>query len=274
MMKMQSMGILALACAVPFASLAQPPKPDAGIIGIAHIAFRVSDVDREVAFLGKLGYQQSFAITGSNGKVSEVFVKINDRQFIELYPQTNPPQPLGWMHVCYEVGDLNALYNFYDSVGPKMMQVRKAGAGNLISAINDPDGRVTEFTQYLPGSKHMLDVGQHLGANRVSTELIGFDLAVKDGAAEKEFYTDLGFETTVENGNVRLTAPAAPDIHIELRAWHPNAQPQFLFAIPDARRAEDQMQRAGVNAIREDKLIFVHDPDENIFVFLELPKGR
>jgi len=272
-MKMRTLGILALACAVPTVSMAQPPRPDAGIIGIAHIAFRVSNLDREIAFLGKLGYEESFAMT-NNGKVSEVFVKINDRQFIELYPQTNPPQPLGWMHVCYEVGDLDTLYNFYTSVGLKMLPVRKAGAGNLISAINDPDGRVTEFTQYMPGSKHMLDQGQHLGPNRISTELLGFDLPVKDGAAEKEFYTDLGFEPTVENGNVRLSAPAAPDIHIELHAWHPNAQPQFLFSIPDARRAEEQLISAGVNPVRDDKIVFVHDPDENIFVFLELPRNR
>jgi catechol 2,3-dioxygenase-like lactoylglutathione lyase family enzyme len=267
------MGILALTCALPIISVAQPPKPDAGVIGIAHIAFRVSDLDREIAFLGKLGYEESFAIT-NNGKIAEVFIKVNDRQFIELYPQTNPPQPLGWMHVCYEVGDLNSLFTFYDSVGLKLVPVRKAGAGNLISAVNDPEGRVTEFTQYMPGSKHVLDQGQHIGTNRVSTELIGFDLPVKEGAADKEFYTDLGFEASEENGNVRLTAPAAPDIHIEMHAWHEHAQPQFLFPVPDARRAEDQLKSAGLNAVRDDKIVFVHDPDDNIFVFLELPHGR
>lgn len=272
-MNLRSMGISALFCALPIISAAQPPKPDAGIIGIAHIAFRVSDLDREIAFLGKLGYEESFAIT-NNGKISEVFIKVNDRQFIELYPQSNPPQPLGWMHVCYEVGDLNSLYSFYDSVGLKLLAVRKAGAGNLISAVNDPEGRVTEFTQYMPGSKHMLDQGQHIGANRVSTELMGFDLPVKEGAADKEFYTDLGFEANDENGNVRLTAPAAPDIHIELRAWHKDAQPQFLFPVADARRAEEQLKSAGLNPVRDDKIVFVHDPDENIFVFLEMPKGR
>ncbi len=83
------MGILALSCALPIISAAQPPAPDAGIIGIAHIAFRVSDLDREIAFLGKLGYEESFAMTNA-GKTTEVFIKINDRQFIELYPQTNP----------------------------------------------------------------------------------------------------------------------------------------------------------------------------------------
>jgi catechol 2,3-dioxygenase-like lactoylglutathione lyase family enzyme len=273
-MNLRSMGIVALACAAPIANLAQPPKPDAGIIGIAHIAFRVSDLDREIAFLGKLGYEESFAINGNNGKPAEVFIKVNDRQFIELYPQTSPPQPLGWMHVCYEVGDLDTLFKFYDSVGLKLLPVRKAGAGNLISATNDPDGRVTEFTQYMQGSKQMLDQGQHIGMGRLSTEMIGLDLPVKDGAAQKEFYTDLGFEATEENGNVRLSAPAAPDLHIELRAWHPQAQPQFLFPISDARHAEDQLSHAGVKVARDDKIVFVHDPDDNIFVFLELPRSR
>ncbi len=272
-MRMRWIAMLALGCAVPNASLAQPPRPDAAVVGIAHIAFRVSDLDRELAFLGKLGYQESFAINNGN-KVAEVFVKINDRQFIELYPQSNPPQPLGWLHVSYEVGDLNTLYKFYDSTGLKFLPLRQSGSGNLISAINDPEGRVTEFTQYLPGSKYVLDQGQHLGSNRVSTELMGLDLPVKDGAADKEFYSDLGFEANEENGNVRITAPAAPGLHIELRVARPKAQPQFLFPITDARRTEQQLRNAGLDPVRDDKIVFVRDPDENIFVFLELPRSR
>ena len=272
-MKIGSMGTLSLALALSMTAAAQPPRPDAGVLGIAHIAFRVSDLNREIAFFGKLGYEQSFAIT-NNGRIAEVFLKINDRQFIEIYPQTNPPQPLGWAHVCYEVGDLKTLYGFYDSVGLKLQPVRTSGTGNLISAIDDPEGRVTEFAQYLPASKFMQDEGQHLGPDRIATELMGFDLPVKDGAAQKEFYSDLGFEALEENGNVRLTAPAAPAIHIELRTWHQGAQPQILFPIPDAKRAESQLRDAGVRAVRDGKIVFVHDPDDNIFVFLELSGSR
>lgn len=267
-MKNRWMAFGALACALSTVAIAQPPAPDAGIIGIAHIAFRVSDLDREIAFLGKLGYEESFAIS-NGGKTMEVFVKINDRQFIELYPQTNPAQPLGWMHVCFEAGDLDALIKYYNSIGLKAAPVRKAGAGNLISSMNDPEGRVTEFTQYMPGSRHTLDRGQHLGVNRVSTDLIGFDLPVVEGAAEKEFYVDLGFEAQEENGNIRLTTPGAPDVRIELRPAHPGAQPEFLFPVPDARRAADALKDAGVKPERDGKLVFVHDPDGNLFVFLE-----
>jgi catechol 2,3-dioxygenase-like lactoylglutathione lyase family enzyme len=272
-MKNRWIAIAVLSCALLGHAMAQPPAPDAGITGIAHIAFRVSDLDREIAFLGKLGYEESFAITNA-GKTTEVFVKINDRQFIELYPKTDSSQPLGWMHVCFEAGDLNALIKYYDSTGLKAAPVRKAAAGNLISSTNDPEGRVTEFTQYMPGSRHTLDRGQHLGTNRASTELMGIDLPVKEGAAEKEFYIDLGFEAQAVNGNVRLTAPGAPDLRIELRPAHPDAQPQFLFPVPDARKAADILKNAGVKFDRDGKLIFVRDPDGNAFVFLETGPER
>jgi catechol 2,3-dioxygenase-like lactoylglutathione lyase family enzyme len=274
-MKTRWIEILALACAVAATSIAQPPPPGAGIIGIAHIAFRVSDLDRETAFLGKLGYEESFAMT-NGGKSTEVFIKINDRQFIELFPQTDPSQPLGFMRVCYEAGDLNALEKYYDSEGLKPSPVRKAAAGNIISSMKDPEGRIIEFTQYMPGSRHTLDRGMHLGERRVSVELLGFDLPVRDGAAQKEFYTDLGFEAEEANGNVRLTSPGAPDVHIELHPARPGSQPQFLFPVPDARKAAGELKDAGVKADRDNKLLFVHDPDGNIFVFLETgePKSK
>jgi catechol 2,3-dioxygenase-like lactoylglutathione lyase family enzyme len=267
-MKNRWIAIPMLACALSVLAIAQPPAPDSGITGIAHIAFRVSDLDREIAFLGKLGYEESFAMTNA-GKTTEVFVKINDRQFIELYPRTDASQPLGWMHVCFEAGDLNAVVNYYVSIGLKAAPVRKAGAGNLISSMNDPEGRVTEFTQYMPGSRHSLDRGQHLGGNRVSAELLGFDLPVNGLAAEKQFYIQLGFEAEDADGNVRLTTPGAPDVRLELRTAHPGAQPQFLFPVRDARKAFDALQDAGVRAERNGKLVFVHDPDGNAFVFLE-----
>ena len=259
---------LAVVCAFSAISIAQPPPPNQGIIGIAHIAFRVSDLDREIAFLGKLGYQESFAMTNA-GKTTEAFIKINDHEFIELYPQTDRSQLLGWMHVCYEAGDLNALEHYYATEGLNPTPVRKAAAGNLISSINDPEHGVTEFTQYMPGSRHTLDMGQHLGASRISAELMGIDLPVRDGAAMKEFYADLGFEAEDANGNVRLTAPGAPDLHMELRAATPGSQPEFLFPVPDAKRAFQALEYAGVNAQRDGGLVFAKDPDGNVFVFLE-----
>ncbi len=261
----------ALACALLQPVAAQPPAPGLGINSIAHVALRVSDVDREIAFLGKLGYEESFTIT-SAGQTMAVYVKINDRQFIELYPRTDVSQPLGYLHACYEAGDLNALVKYYRSLGVNVTPARKAGSGNLISVINDPAGYVTEFTQYMPGSRHTLDRGQHLGADRIATELMGVDLPASNLAAEKQFYVQLGFQAEEGDSDVHLTAPGAPDLRVELRPAHPGAKPQLLFPVDDARRAADRLKE--FRPARDKGIFVVHDPDGNSFVFLETGGGH
>jgi catechol 2,3-dioxygenase-like lactoylglutathione lyase family enzyme len=259
---------LAAVCVCAVRSSGQAPQPVGQITGIAHVAYRVSNLDRELAFLKKLGFEESFAFS-ANGKITEVFVKINDNQFFEVYPQTSPAQPLGWMHVCYEVGDLDAFVPVLTARGLKPAPVKKAGAGNLISSLRDPDDRVTEFTQYMPGSKHTLDRGQHLRSNRVSTQLLGFELPVTDLKAARKFYNALGFNVDQTDNGLRLSVTGNPDLRIELPRYRPGLKVQTLFPVSDARKAADQLQAAGVQASLHGKLVFVQDPDGNSLVLLE-----
>lgn len=238
------------------------------IDGIAHIAYRVSNLDAELAFLKKLGYEEAFRMT-REGRTSEVFVKVNDRQFIEVYPRTMPNQPLGWMHVCYESADLNALHDSMVAHGLAPRPVQKAGAGNLITSLKDPSGRTTEFTQYEPGSLHTLDRGKHLGANRVSDTLLGFDVPVQNLHAAQEFYTNLGFEVESADQTLRMAAPGNENLRIEVRAEQPGAQAETLFTVPDAKNAEGQLGYQGLVVKRIKKLVIVHDPDGNPLVFLQ-----
>jgi len=249
-------------------ALAQPPAPGNGITGIANIALRVSDVDKEVAFLGKLGFEKAFTSTLSPNSF-EVFVKVNDRQFIEVYSRTDPSQPLGWMHVCYEAGDLNALQKFYASIGLDASPARKASAGNLLSTLKDPGGFVIEFTQYIPGSRHTLDRGLHLGADRVSNAIVGIVMPVRELAVMKDFYSRLGFEAEDAGSAVHLTTPGAPGLRVEIRQADAGSRPQILFPVPDARKTADQLRRLGVDAVRQDKIVIVRDGDGNSFVLLE-----
>jgi catechol 2,3-dioxygenase-like lactoylglutathione lyase family enzyme len=194
---------------------------------------------------------------------------VNDHQFIELYPQSDPPQPLGWMHACYETNDANGLAALYAQRGLKPPPVRKAGAGNLIFALKDPSGRTTEFTQYMPGSRHTLDQGQHLGEHRISDTLLGFELPVPNLGAERQFYTQLGFDAEDAQGSVHLTAPDADGLRIVLNSTGPKGEPEMLFPVPDARKAAEQLRHQGLKVDRQDKLDFVRDPDGNVFVLLE-----
>ena len=249
---MKTLVLLAFA-ACPLYSLAQAPP--------------ISGIDKARAFFYKLGFEESFVLT-DDGKTSEVFVKINDRQFIELYPRTGDSQPLGWMHVCFESDALGALNELYAAHGLKPPPVAKAGAGNLLFSISDPEGRVTEFTQYMPGSRHTLDRGKHLGEHRIAEELLGFKLPAADLTAERQFYTaGLGFDAQQMHSEVRLRLAAAPHLEIEIHAAKAGDRPQSLFRVPDAAKAAQQLSALGLAVKRGRNLASVTDPDGNVFVF-------
>lgn len=247
---------------------AQSPTPIPPVTGLAHVAYRVADLDREEAFLLKLGFQRSFALTDKNGKLTETFVKLNDRTFLEVYPQTDPKQELGWLHVCYESDDLTSYVAAISGhAGIKPLTVHKAGAGNLITAFPDPDGRNTEFTQYMPGSKHMNDVGQHILPNRISDTVEGVAFAVPDKAASRSFYEAMGMTVTEANGGlrVRITQAATPWIQLNPAG----STPKLYFRVASLKKAEAQLKAAQITVKKDKNSLTITDPENNLIVFVE-----
>jgi catechol 2,3-dioxygenase-like lactoylglutathione lyase family enzyme len=96
--------------AVFWAATAGAQSP--ALVGIAHVAFRVSDLQKSRDFYSQLGFEQAFEFT-DNGRTTVAFIKINDHQFIELYPRNNDAQPLGLMHICFEASDIEAVRSEY-----------------------------------------------------------------------------------------------------------------------------------------------------------------
>ncbi|HEY2468185.1 MAG TPA: pectinesterase family protein [Terracidiphilus sp.] len=241
------------------------------ISGIAHIALRVSDLDRERKFLQSLGFEEAFAQT-QGASTTEAFFKVNDRQFIELYPMTNSASRLGLMHICYESDSLPELSALYVARGLSLSAVKKGGAGNLMSSFHDPLGQEIEFTQYLPGSRHFEDRGKHLGSLRISDELQGIELAVSDLPKAKKFYTaDLGFEEWKWKGirGTRLRISRGADQWIGLNGTDAEARPQFMFRIPNVKRAANQLGNTGFKAKVHNRSVSILDPDGNVFIFSE-----
>lgn len=267
-MKMRWLAVVAAAFTLACSPHSRAQNTTGEIDGIAHVSYRVNNLDNELAFFKKLGYEESFRMT-HEGRTTEVFLKVNDRQFIELYPRLEPNQPLGWMHVCYESADLNALHDSLVAQGLNPTRVQKAAAGNLIMSLKDPSGRTTEFTQYMPGSLHTLDRGKHLGANRVSAMLMGFDLPVGNLQAAREFYTKLGFDVQGTDQSLRMTAPGNANMRIEVRAQQPGALAETLFTVYSARNAEEDMRYQGLEVKRIRTLLILRDPEGNPLVFLQ-----
>lgn len=262
------LAVLAIGCSLGPCCLAQNKAEASGIAGLAHIALRVSDVDREVTFFGKMGFEEAFADT-KDGHTTQAFVKINDRQYFEVLAVGGPTQPAGFLNAGYESADLNTLNARYAAAGLNPSAVQKGGAGNLIFLLNDPDGRETAFTQYLPGSRQMNDKGQHLGVRRISEQLLGIEMPVKDMKATQKFYELLGFDAENVGAELRLSIPANPELSIELHPAHAKDEPEFLLAITDAHMAADDLHAAGLKYERRDKVVFVRDPDGNSFVLVE-----
>src|SRR5580704_6735546 len=149
-----AVGLSSLAAAQASPAPASAPTALPPMNGIAHIAIRVKDIAASVAFYNKRGYQQAFANTSPDGTVTQSFVKLNDTQFIELYPVTTRDTQVGFLHLCFEGADLNALHDYYVAEGLTPIAVRKAGAGNMLFTMKGPqqfaDPQNIEYTQYMP----------------------------------------------------------------------------------------------------------------------------
>jgi catechol 2,3-dioxygenase-like lactoylglutathione lyase family enzyme len=208
------------------------------------------------------------------GTPTQSFMKINDRQFIELYPQREPSQAIGFMHVCFESDDLEALNQSYVSIGLAPIPVRRAGAGNLLFTMHGPEGQNIEYTQYMPGSKHWNDRGKHLGAQRVSEEMIAVGIAVQDTAAARTFYEEkLGFTAApaLAPNQIGLRLPGASDQRVEIVQQTPGAAFQVFFTVDDLRQAAKQLKAVQIPVEKQKTMVSIEDPDGNRIVFVKRP---
>jgi len=265
----------------PASAPAAIPTATPPMNGIAHIAIRVKDIAASVAFYHKLGFDQAFAMTRGD-VTTQSFIKIDDRQFIELYPVTDRDTQGGFLHLCFEGADLNALHDFYVAEGLTPISVRKAGAGNLLFTMKGPqqfaDLQNIEYTQYMPESLHSKDFGQHLGPDRVADKMTVVALAMQDPAAARTYYLDkLGFTPSKMNP-ARLDLPGASGEQVEIVPIDAlGAKSSIILTSPDLDKSAAQLTRQqvefkrasasqtdGNGKTRSVDMISVIDPDGNI----------
>src|SRR5215469_12822246 len=95
-------------------SAQQPVRPR--IVGMPHVNFRVHDIEAARHFYKDfLRYSEPFDIV-TDGKLVMAFIKINDRQYVELSPEENPSQPR-FVHLALETDDADALRRYVKSKG-------------------------------------------------------------------------------------------------------------------------------------------------------------
>lgn len=237
------------------------------IVGIAHVAIRVADLQASRAFYEKLGFAQPFEIS-KDGKVTEAFVKLNDRQYLELYP-ASAEQTAAFLHVCFEAVNLPGLYPIYTANGVVAPPVRKAGAGNMLLAWKGPEGQTEEITEYLPGSKHSNDFGQHLSTDRIAIHLAAAVVPMKDPAATAAYFIQkMNFVDGGMREGAHVTSPA--DEKDSAFAFLPESSPEKLVLVFTGVKEKETLRKLknrGVSATVQEHRVLVRDPDGNLLVF-------
>jgi hypothetical protein len=248
---------------------AQSDTPSPRINGIAHVAIRVHDLAAARAFYEKLGFEQAFDLS-KDGVPYESFIKINDRQFIELYPATEHDPAIGFLHLCFEGADLEAINQDYVGRGLTPKPVRKAGAGNLLFTMAGPlqpsGPQNIEYTQYMPGSLHSNDQGQHLGPDRVADRIIAVALVMVDTNAARDFYINqLNFKS-IAGDPMDLHMPGESGQEVEIVNVSMGSVARITLHSENLSRAARHLHKEGVAATKNGATVTIIDPDGNVLL--------
>ena len=183
------LALLALAPLLP----AQPQR--ARILGVAHIALYVSDIEKSRAFYKDfLGFGEPFQIDNPDKSLALTFIKVNDRQYIELFPGLKPGADR-LNHISIQTDDAETMRVYLASRGVAVpAKTPKGRIKNSNFNVKDPDGHTVEIVQYEPDGFTVREKGKYMTDARASDRILHLGIIVGDLAAANKFYGDiLGF---------------------------------------------------------------------------------
>jgi catechol 2,3-dioxygenase-like lactoylglutathione lyase family enzyme len=193
---LQGSGGAAAAPAAP--QVTRPP-----IVGVANIGLYTSDLAAAKNFFGHvLGFADAFSVDKPGGGLMLTYFKVDDHQYIEIYPGLKGPDADRLDHIGFETTDARRLRAYLASKDVNVPGELKPGPdGSLVLTVKDPDGHNVQFVQYLPGSLESRNFGKFLPPTRVARRIIHFGVTVGDRARADHFYRDiLGFKLMWQGG--------------------------------------------------------------------------
>src|SRR5256885_15723375 len=148
--------LVALCAALPSNARADEPTSPAPvknrphITGLSHIALFVHDIDKSRAFYKDfLGFGEPYSLPNADGTLHLTWIKINDRQTIELFPEREAASDRLY-HIALETDDAVAMRDYLAGHGVKVPDKGGIGKiGNQNYFITDPDGHNVEIVTYM-----------------------------------------------------------------------------------------------------------------------------
>lgn len=168
----------------------QPRRPR--LLGVAHMAIFVSDIEKARGFYRDfLGFQEPYDLKNTDGSLSMTFFKVNEDQYIEVFPGLKPEQDR-LNHIAFATDDAAGLRTFLAGRGVQVPAgVNKVRIGNTSFNVKDPEGHTLEFTQYELSGWTRREAGKFLSDKRISTRIMHVGILVGDATETTKFYGDV-----------------------------------------------------------------------------------
>lgn len=128
------------------------------IKGLAHIALRVRDLDKSLAFYESLGIKEFLRLLEDDGEPWIVYLRFSDQLYLELFlgsPNDEKPDrdSIGVNHLSLAVDDLDAAAAEFEAAGIALqtpLSDRRGVDKNRGLWIADPDGNRIEVMEMAP----------------------------------------------------------------------------------------------------------------------------
>lgn len=242
---------------------AVPTAPEVPIVGLAGVAFRVSDLAKARHYYDSvLGLPEAFSIRDKNGAITSVYFKVNDDQYVEIVPDLKPGELRRQARVMFQSSDIKRLHAIYTERGLTPTPISTGPDGNPVFRVVGPSDAKIDFIEYVPGSKQGQLRGKLLDARRISTHLWHVGIYTQDRAAATPFYQeklglprgrDLGrgeyIETPNSDRNLETKFPPLDPNNPATRAQYERevmgAVEHIGLEVPDMRAARDLAQERG-----------------------------
>ena len=250
-------------------AVAQAPAPmneALPILGIAGITFRVSSLDKARRhYEGLLGLPEAFSLKDDAGRVTSVFFKVNDDQYVEVVPGLTPGGLNRQVRVLIQSFDLNRLREIYAARGLNPTPIVRGPDGNPVFRVLGPENATLDFIQYVPDSMQTRARGKLLDTRRISRHMqhvsifnrsrdpgvlafyqdkLGFVKGRDLPGGRGEFIEVLGTDRNLETKYPRLD-PNNPATRAQYERELMAANQHFALVVPDMRFARDLAQERG-----------------------------
>ena len=146
--------------------------PNQLFLGFTHVALKVLDIQAQLRFYQEvMGFREMFRLNNADGTLFLVYLRINDHQYLELFPgavggDTPSPDDRGYQHICLDVENLDLVVATLRDRGAKMClwhddlsgiyevdgtAITLGRDGNRQSWVKDPEGNRIELMELALG---------------------------------------------------------------------------------------------------------------------------